>query len=397
MNILVIAPRYPFYDRSSGDLRILHILKALAPHHRIWFCPLFERSHEKNIGREENLRYKSMLREIGITIPTGGPRQTLRTIQLDIVFFEFYFTALPWLDEVRTLQTNARVVIDSVDVHFHRLNAKALVTQDTTDMAQAIKAKADELSAYTRSDSVIVVTGDDGKLLSAESENIAVSTIPNIHVIHELVAPVADPVLTFVGGFSHEPNTDAVLYFVREVLPLIRAREPEVVFHVIGNAPPAEVQALENNYIKVHGYVPDTNPYLRASRVSVAPLRYGAGMKGKIGEAMALGLPVVTTSVGIEGFGLSAGQNVLVGDTPDAFAQAVLRLLKEDDLYERIRMNGWRFIRDHYSQERVQEQVVAYFNELAALMPKRLPLYRRIVKRLELLMEEQVMWRLKRG
>jgi hypothetical protein len=289
------------------------------------------------------------------------------------------------------------VVIDSVDVHFHRLNAKALLTRDAADLEQAAKVKAEELSAYTRADSVIVVTGDDGRLLTAESNDIAVATIPNIHVIHEPVEPVAEAVLTFVGGFGHEPNTDAVLYFTREVLPLIRAERPDVVFNVIGNAPPDEVQALANDHIKVHGYVPDTTPYLCSTRVSVAPLRYGAGMKGKIGEAMALGLPVVTTSIGTEGFGLTPGDNVLVGDTAKDFAQQVLRLLNDPTVYESIRMSGWQFIRDHYSQEHVQDQVASYFTELSALTPKRLPPLNRVLKRLSLLIEEQVMWRFKRA
>jgi glycosyltransferase involved in cell wall biosynthesis len=105
--------------------------------------------------------------------------------------------------------------------------------------------------------------------------------------------------MIFVGGFRHEPNIDAVVYFCEEILPRVKNVIPEARFTIVGSYPPVEVKNLNNEYITVTGHVSSTTPYLQESYVSVAPLRYGAGMKGKIGEAMAHGLPVVTTTKGV--------------------------------------------------------------------------------------------------
>ena len=113
--------------------------------------------------------------------------------------------------------------------------------------------------------------------------------------------------LLFVGGFQHSPNPDAVLFFCRQVLPLVRRSLPGVTVTIVGDAPPKEVIALSSAQITVTGWVPHVEPYLASHCISIAPLRFGAGLKGKIMEAMGTGLPVVTTSVGAEGMELVHG------------------------------------------------------------------------------------------
>jgi glycosyltransferase involved in cell wall biosynthesis len=257
--------------------------------------------------------------------------------------------------------------------------------------------RAEEVTIYQRADVVIVVSDEDGKLLATEVPDTRIATIPNIHVIHSPVARIAEPVLTFVGGFAHEPNADAVLYFCRQILPLIETEIPEVIFNVIGNAPPPEVQALASDRIRVMGYVPDTLPYLGSTLISVAPLRYGAGMKGKVGEAMSLGLPVVTTSVGAEGFGLTPGENVLVGDTPTEFAQHVIRLIRDREFCDQIRMGGYNLIREKYSDRVVMQQVVELFQSLHTLAVKSLPFHRVLARRMNALLHDHLLWRFRRG
>jgi glycosyltransferase involved in cell wall biosynthesis len=106
---------------------------------------------------------------------------------------------------------------------------------------------------------------------------------------------------------------------------------------------------LENENIKITGFVPKTSTYLHQSHVSVAPLRYGAGMKGKIGEAMAHGVPVVTTSIGAQGMGLTDRENILIADSPQSFAAAVLELLNDSCMYKKIRKNAIQIIDDNYA------------------------------------------------
>jgi glycosyltransferase involved in cell wall biosynthesis len=153
-------------------------------------------------------------------------------------------------------------------------------------------------------------------------------------------------------------------------MPLIWRQVPAATLTIVGDSPPAAVRALACDRIQVTGYVPEVLPYLRSSRVSVAPVRYGGGMKGKIGEAMAAGLPVVTTSAGIEGFGLTPGREVLVADTPQGFASAAVTLLRDPVAYETIRRAGFKFIADRFSPEAVEARLLCFVAE-AATTPAR--------------------------
>jgi len=142
---------------------------------------------------------------------------------------------------------------------------------------------------------------------------------------------------------------------------------PGVRFTIVGSNPPDEVKALANDHVEVTGYVPETTPYLHRSYISVAPLRYGGGMKGKVGEAMAHGLPVVSTTVGAEGMGLTDRKNVMIADTPEAFRDAVVELLSDPGLHAKIREKSMEHIERNYSPEKVgmqMERVIASLGDM---------------------------------
>ena len=155
----------------------------------------------------------------------------------------------------------------------------------------------------------------------------------------------------FIGGFEHVPNIDAVLYFARDIFPLVRSRIPEAVFQVIGPDPTPEIRDLASPEIEVLGYVPDVTPYFDQARLSVAPLRYGAGVKGKVNQSMALGVPTVVTSVAAEGMYLVHEQNTMIADDPERFAEAVVKLWNSPELWHRIADNGRQNLREHFSVE----------------------------------------------
>ncbi|MEO6146109.1 MAG: glycosyltransferase family 4 protein, partial [Sulfuriferula sp.] len=297
--------------------------------------------------------------------------------------------------EARFRQPGARIIIDTVDVHFHRLFAKARLSQKAEDFAQARATKKAELCAYKAADFVVAVTNQDQHILLQQDRHIRVEIIPNIHKVMALtdVHQKLPNSLVFVGGFSHEPNVDAMLFFCQEILPLIRLDIPDVRVLIIGGSPPQGVSDLAGGSVEVLGYVPDTAPFLERSAISIAPLRFGAGMKGKIGEAMSYGLPVVTTTVGIEGFGLSPEENVLVGDMPGEFAAHVVRLIRDKALYEKIRTNGWLFIKQNYSDEATVERVYSIFDRLDSYPIKKLSAVGLIKKSVMNTLEKHLLWR----
>ena len=165
----------------------------------------------------------------------------------------------------------------------------------------------------------------------------------------------------FVGHYSHSPNEDAVSYFVKEIFPLIRQDIPGVVFYMVGSQITEAVQSLASRDVVAVGYVPDLMPYLDGCRVFVAPLRYGAGIKGKIAQSMGVGLPVVTTSIGAEGMNLIDGEHVLIADSPAAFASAVVRLYTNDLLWEEMSQNALLHIKLNFSRAVVQTNLARIF------------------------------------
>jgi glycosyltransferase involved in cell wall biosynthesis len=157
--------------------------------------------------------------------------------------------------------------------------------------------------------------------------------------------------IVFVGGYQHTPNIDAVQYFVEEIMPLLRKKLPGIRFYAVGSKPPAEIQALASEDVIIAGFVEDLTALLDKMRVSVAPLRYGAGIKGKIGSAMAVGLPVVATTLAVEGMSLTNGEDVMVADGPEQFADAVVSLYQDEVLWNRISHNGIEFAENAWGAE----------------------------------------------
>jgi glycosyltransferase involved in cell wall biosynthesis len=167
----------------------------------------------------------------------------------------------------------------------------------------------------------------------------------------------------FIGGFQHRPNTDAVLFFVHEIYPLISKRLAEAKFYIIGDKPPPEITALSTEKIIVAGLQRDVGPFFDNVKLSVAPLRFGAGVKGKINQSMAFGVPVVATSLAVEGMELRDREDILVADEPQDFAEALIALYESEELWNRISENGIEKTRSLYSAEVASEKLERLFND----------------------------------
>ena len=396
MKILVVAAHEPMLDRASGDLRFFELLKQLAQEHRVFFCA-YRKVHR--LSYIDTSPYKAALEQSGIIVTERNPIEAIRSERFDAILFEFYFSAKSYIDDARFWQPAARVLIDSVDVHFNRLLAKARLTESDKDYTSARKMKDRELAAYSKADVVIAVSEEDRGVLQRELKNLPVEVIPNIHAVPPLVASKDRNrnLLLFIGNFHHDPNVDAMLYFCSDILPLIRQDASDVRLTIVGDAPPEAVQRFAGENVKVLGFVPDTIPLLEASDISVAPLRYGGGLKGKIGEAMACGLPVVTTSVGTEGFGLSPGTNVLVGDTPEAFAKAVVELIRDRELYENVRKAAWTFVNERYSVTAASRRIQELFGHLDRYPVKKLTPVKILGMTIQHNLDRYVSWRVKQS
>lgn len=396
MRILIIASFYPMPDRLGGDNRFFLFIKGLAKDHLLDYIAYAPESQVEQFGAEEMQRYKNMVAQAGITVLPPGVHPALRRKQYDAVLFQYYYQLPPWIDHVRALQPHARVIVDNGDVAFRRFFSKADLTGDPADRAEAERIKREELSAYRKADVLITVSKEDTDVVAAEIHDLRAYVISNIHPLPHLSHSKRDRnTLLFIGSFIHHPNTDGIIYFVREVLPLIVKNHPAIRVLIVGNAPTAEVRALAGEHVQVVGYVPDTAPYLESSYISIAPLRFGAGVKGKIGEAMSYRLPVVTTSIGIDGFGLTPGKNVLVGDTAAEFADHVSNLLHDETLYNSYSEAGYQFICDNFSEESINRRIRDLMSTIPSLPVKKLPTLKRLAILAQDRYERLVGWRIK--
>jgi glycosyltransferase involved in cell wall biosynthesis len=203
-----------------------------------------------------------------------------------------------------------------------------------------------------KSDVTLVVSPIEESLLSELVPQASVLVLSNIHDTMAGGKPFAERLgLVFIGSFQHPPNVDAMLWYAREILPRLRERLPGVPTYVVGSSVPPSIKALAADDFVVTGYVKDVTSYFTGCRLSISPLRYGAGVKGKVNLAMSYGLPVVATSPSIEGMHLTPGEDVLVADNADAFAEAVELAYRDEAVWQRLAVGGVENVRTHFSRD----------------------------------------------
>jgi glycosyltransferase involved in cell wall biosynthesis len=216
------------------------------------------------------------------------------------------------------------------------------------------KMRNEELALCRQFDLVLTPSDREREVLEAEGRMPLIATIPNTIDVEQLpiVPPPMStdgPHLLFVGPTHVDANRDGVVWFVKEVLPILRHAVPDVVVDVVGGKAPPDVQALAGPKVRVHGYVSDLEPYLATASVSIVPLRVGGGTRLKILNSLAQGIPTVSTSIGAEGLDLDDGEDLLIGDDAASFAQQIALLLRDEDKRARLRANGRRTVAARYS------------------------------------------------
>ena len=269
----------------------------------------------------------------------------------DFIIFCRHYVAASYISRVRQWAPQARIVFDTVDLHYLREERQADLEQSPMLAAAAKKTRQKELDVIAKADVTLVVSTAEQELLAGVSPGAVVRILSTIHEVRESSPAFAlRKGLLFVGGFRHSPNVDAMQWFLGEVWPLVRQRLPEIEITIVGSNMPDQVRALAGPGIIIAGFVEQVEPLIDAARISLAPLRYGAGVKGKINQAMASGLPVVATTMAIEGMGLEPGVALLVADVAQDFADAVVHLYSDEALWNRLAEGGRNNVRRYFSR-----------------------------------------------
>ena len=230
-----------------------------------------------------------------------------------------------------------------------------------------------EFNMYRQADKVLTLTPEGKEELLVICPELDISVVPHgVDVDYFAFSDLreAQESIVFVGNYLHYPNVHAVLYFHREIWPRLKNLLPKIKFYVVGQAPPAEIQKLaQDESIVVTGRVNDVRPYLKKGRVFICPVDLGGGFRGKILEAMAMGRPVVSTSLGAEGIPVQDGENIVIGDEPERFAQGVVKLVKNEALFRRIAKKARQLMEEKYAWGKGVEVMESILEEMMSKRP----------------------------
>lgn len=358
--LLIVDHYCPQPDRDAGSRTMWQFIRIfLQQGFSVKFWP-------------ENLQYDPVytprLQQLGVEViygpeHVGGFRQWVAEHgqYLDYVLLSRPHISLPFIEPLRRY-SGARLLFYGHDVHHLRMREQARLKPGPELERAAEAMEATERQVWQAVDTIYYPSESETQYVQAAlagaADAAAARTVPP-YAFETLPHAPAENLrermgLLFVAGFAHPPNIDAALWLVREVLPLVRRQYPGMPLTLVGSSPSEEVRRLDGSGVEVTGFVPDDDleRRYRNARVAVAPLRFGAGVKGKVVEAMRFGVPCVTTAVGAQGLE-SAGAALAVADSPEEFAAAVCRLLESDPAWVDASRQAQAYVREHFSEQAV--------------------------------------------
>ncbi len=356
--ILVVDAATPTPDKDSGSVDTCNLMRIFQD---LGFQVTFLPANCRHGGR-----YTEDLQRAGIQCIhepwTPSVRHGIRRFApgADIVLLSRVGVAAPLLPLVRQCAPKAAIWFDTVDLHFLRENREAALRQSFWLARRANATRRRELDVVRNADMIILRSEYEVDVLRTLQPEARLLHVP---IMRAIPGPGPTPWhkrkdIVFLGGYAHPPNIDAVRYFAAEVMPLLRKAGFPGRFVIAGSDLPAELAALAAPDIEARGFVPDLAPLFDACRLTVAPLRYGAGMKGKVISSLAHGVPCVATPVAVEGSALEHGRHLLVAATPEETAQAIMAVYHDQDLWLRLSAEGLRLCRDRYSMD-AASQIIA--------------------------------------
>lgn len=362
--VLVIDAITPTPDKDSGSLdafNYMSILKELS--FEVAFIP----ANASHAGR-----YTRDLQRIGINclyfpwIRSASDGIRHYGADADMVLLCRVNEASAFLDTVLQHAPKAKVVFDTVDLHFLREQRQAEIFNSSLLARAAEKTRKRELETIQKCHASLFRSTYEMELME---ELLPEARLFHVPIVRHIPGASGVPFeerrgVLFIGGFTHPPNTDAVAYFASQVWPILRKAGLNHKFLIAGSSIPDKIQKLAGNDIEVLGYIPDLTEMFSNCLLTVAPLRYGAGTKGKVITSLSYGVPCVASSVAAEGFGFEDGKHVLVADEPEAMARMILRICEDKTLWQKLSSQGLDYCRHHFSLDAVRTRWDSILREL---------------------------------
>ena len=363
-HVLVIDHYVPQWDRDAGSRSTFMCIKALLSQgYAVTFWP-------DNLWRDP--QYTPTLQEMGIEVIYGGEYRDkfgeflqARSDLYDAVFVNRPHIAPNYLKTIRATNEAIKIIYYGHDLHFKRLMTAQSVGEAVSDVDIRLM-RSQELDVCAQADVVLYPDQSEVDLVEQQlGGNRTYRALPVYAFEKEMFAlsgqmlgTIAQKTafnLLFVGGFNHTPNADGIIWFVQNILPIVKARLGQVHLTIVGSNAPESILALEGDGVEVAGFVSDdrlSTLYAETSLV-IAPLRFGGGVKGKVIEAMASGVPLVTTPIGAQGLQDPEALMFLASEA-DTFADAVVQALTNRNEAAARARNAWDYTNNHYSMHALE-------------------------------------------
>jgi sugar transferase (PEP-CTERM/EpsH1 system associated) len=393
MRVLFLAPRLPYPPTRGGEITVFNFLRVLSRSHEVSLVSFYDSPHEleHRAALERYCKHVAMVRRPAKLDPAviartllgrdsyavarhaspafaAAVREMVARTAPDVVQLETFLVG-QYLRDVGRIPT----VLDMHNVTWLIWDRMVDVTSRWLRPAvrvQASRVRRDEIAVCRAVDLCAPVSDADlAELQRAAGEHIrAVVVTPGVDCdLFTPVTPVdAGPEILFVGSMGYAPNVDAAEYFCRDILPRVAEKVPDVHLSIVGaNPSPTVARLAAEGRVTVTGFVPDVRPYYARAAAAVVPLRVGGGIRMKILEGMALGVPMVATSIGAEGLGLVHERELLIADTPEAFAAAVVRLVHDVELRRRLSLQARETAVRRFSWEAVGATLTGIYESIA--------------------------------
>jgi len=350
--ILIVDSQIPTFDKDSASNRLTEIAKFLAKYYNVYLM-----DWRKSIPTVEFKKYIQNLNDHNVNVYTPfinkfgilkGKKHFLANLlpKIDFVWchrpelFEYY------LDFFRKNAPHAKIIYDMVDIHYLRMERGLEIKYDKKRAKELLKYKYIETELCKKADKIAVISDKEKEFMKSFVDESKLVTVSNVHNLK--VKPEEMPSfekregIFFIGTFLHDPNVDAVEILYHKIMPLVWQKMPDLKITIIGSEAPESIQNMNSEKFEIAGYVEDIIPYYEKCFASVSPLRFGAGVKGKIGQALEYTLPVLTTEIGAEGMFLENRITALISGNDDyqKFADHIIEICTDQELWNTLHHNS---------------------------------------------------------
>jgi glycosyltransferase involved in cell wall biosynthesis len=362
--ILFIDSIYPRPDRDSGSIDTINYIRLFR---EFGYQVIFAADAEFNLDHDIH----QPLEDDGvICLRAFNYASISRFIELEgkglaASFLSRVHCGGRYYEKIRAINPANRIIFNTVDLHGIREEREARLKQDFRAMNLALRTSERERYLGRQCDATVVVSKVEKQWLESEAPGARVLHIPLMRDCPGRQRGFEEREgVCFVGSFLHTPNIDAVQYFLDSIWPLVREKMPSCIFYIVGADLPDEIASRKDLNVEILGHVPDLRDLFEKMRLSVAPLRFGAGAKGKVVSSLANGLPCVATGLAAEGMNLQDGLHVAIENDPASFANRITQIYNDREAWTRLSDGGCEFCSSEFSLNVGRERMAELFEKL---------------------------------